>query len=376
MILHDACLVDRPGSWNILVKNGRIISIYEGNVHDPEEKVHWDANGCLAIPGFINAHDHLDFNVFPQLGAGHYHNYREWGPRVQKENQELVKKVLQIPQSIRTRWGMYKNLLNGFTTVINHGATLKIEDPLVDVFQEYESLHSPGFEKKWKRKLNNPFKLKIPVVIHAGEGIDETASGELGSLLKFNFFKRQVIVVHGVAMNTRQAENFKGLVWCPASNMFLFGKTADVPQLLDKTTVVFGTDSTLTSSWNAWEQFRLALKTAMIPSSELLNMLGTNAVKLFGLKDKGVIREGSWADLFLIKNDKDIFENNPEDIQMVIKKGEVLVADPCYAPGLVQSNYSRISYGSGLKYVFGKLEDLTGEIKKHYPEASIPFTIV
>lgn len=376
MILHDVCLREHPGYWNILIRNGRISSVYQGNVHEPAEKVHLDGAGNLALPGFINSHDHLDFNLFPQLGTSQYRNYREWGPAIQSANRELIDRILKIPQITRTRWGIYKNLLNGFTTVVNHGAPLKIEEQLIDVFQEYESLHSPGFERKWKRKLNNLFKIKTPLVIHAGEGIDEYASNELDKLTRFNFFKRKIIVVHGVAMVPQQAVSFRGLVWCPASNLFMFGKTAAINQLKEATTVVFGTDSTLTSPWNAWEHFRSALQTGMSDPGELLDMLGMNAASLFGLKDKGSLTEGAIADIILINNRKDLFENNPADFFALVKKGEIKMADEKLASGLIQSHYSRISFNGQIKFVYGNIAGLVTKIRTVFPEAIIPFDVI
>ena len=34
---------------------------------------------ALIFPELINSHDHLDFNLFPQMGDRFYTNYTEWG---------------------------------------------------------------------------------------------------------------------------------------------------------------------------------------------------------------------------------------------------------------------------------------------------------
>src|SRR5580658_8232205 len=78
-------------------------------------------NGALAFPGLINSHDHLDFNLFPSLGNKKYNNYTEWGTDIHANNKAAIEPILKIPQPLRTQWGIYKNLLNGFTTVVNHG---------------------------------------------------------------------------------------------------------------------------------------------------------------------------------------------------------------------------------------------------------------
>jgi len=60
------------------------------------------------------------------------------------------------------------------------------------------------------------------------------------TLTKWNLLNRDVVGIHGVAMNAEQAKKFKALVWCPASNYFLLNKTADVNKLKNNTTICFG----------------------------------------------------------------------------------------------------------------------------------------
>src|SRR5688572_30558703 len=147
MILHDLRLYGRDGYWNIIIEKNRIAAVNPSN-HSTENKhdIHIYLDGALCLPGFINCHDHLDFNLFSQAGKPFYNSYKEWGPAVQQENKEQIKKILAIPESLRIEWGMIKNLLNGFTTVINHGKKIKAPARWIDVYQQAQSLHSVGFE--------------------------------------------------------------------------------------------------------------------------------------------------------------------------------------------------------------------------------------
>ena len=70
---------------------------------------------------------------------------------------QTINAVLKIPKHLRTQWGLYKNLLNGVTTVINHGERLNITDALITVLQENYSLHSIQFEKNWRIKIEQYF---------------------------------------------------------------------------------------------------------------------------------------------------------------------------------------------------------------------------
>ena len=67
-------------------------------------------------------------------------------------------------------------------------------------------------------------------------------------------------------MNVQQAKAFEALIWCPDSNFFLLNTTAKVDKLKKEVAILFGTDSTVSANWNAWEQIRLAQKTKMFAS--------------------------------------------------------------------------------------------------------------
>jgi hypothetical protein len=172
----------------------------------------------FAFPGLINSHDHLDFNLFPALGHRIYSNYKEWGNDIHVQSANTIQEVLQVPLHLRTQWGVYKNLLNGVTTVVNHGDKLDIPDELINVYQDSFVLHSVQFEKNWKWKLNRPFRGTKTLTMHVGEGTDDLARKEIDELIRWNLFKRKMTGIHGVAMTIKQADDFKALVWCPASN--------------------------------------------------------------------------------------------------------------------------------------------------------------
>src|ERR1700743_1872333 len=128
-----------------------------GSAQPSTDNAQIDFNGALVFPGLINSHDHLDFNLFPLMGNKIYRNYTEWGRDIHANNTAVMRAVLQVPQEPRPFWGLYKNLLNGFTTVVNHGDRLTTDNSLIDVFQECHCLHSVGFERNWIWKLNQPF---------------------------------------------------------------------------------------------------------------------------------------------------------------------------------------------------------------------------
>ena len=72
------------------------------------------------MPGLINAHDHLEFNLYARLGRGPYPNAGAWARDVYLPNESPVQEQLRIPKGIRLIWGGLKNLLSGVTTVCHH----------------------------------------------------------------------------------------------------------------------------------------------------------------------------------------------------------------------------------------------------------------
>lgn len=380
MILHDVCLHGAAERKHIHITNGiiRAITTRREMLDSLQNEERLELDGALALPGFINSHDHLDFNLFPQLGNRVYTNYTEWGRDIHQSDAAIVAAVKKIPLSLRIQWGLYKNLLNGFTTVVNHGEYLQTGNELVNVFQDCYSLHSPAFEKNWVLKLNHPLRNRKPFVMHIGEGTDEAAGSEIDNVIRSNFFTRRIIAVHAVAMNKEQAASFAAITWCPASNFFLLGKTASVELLKQGVKIIFGTDSTLTSSWCAGNHFRTALDTGMVDEGELLNMLTDIPAQIWGLENRGRVEEGMRADLLIMESSNTVFKGMPAGLLLVINGGEIrLLAENIHQLKQLPEteNFERLVIGGKTILVKPGIIKLAKEILPFYPAAEIPFDI-
>ena len=381
MLLNNVTMVNQCTPVNIAVSNEKIISVANDNAADyPGEVI--QLSGAIAFPGLINSHDHLDFNCFAPLGQKIYNNYTEWGRHIHRDYKKEINAVLQIPKALRIAWGIYKNLLAGVTTVVNHGDELEIQPALITVHQQSQNLHSVQFQKDWKLKLNNPFLKKKVCVIHTGEGVDDQSAAEIDELLQWNLLKRKLIGVHAVAMNGRQAKGFSGIVWCPQSNRVLLDRHADILQFKEKTRVVFGTDSTLTGNWNIWQHLRLARSLNMTKDAELFEMVTGSAARLWQT-NSGELQAGKDADIIIAKTNNgssawnDLFSINPSSLQLVMQKGKIRLFDddlmPQLAKGILQpANFSRITIDGTAKWVEGNLPALMHGIRSHYPPFALP----
>lgn len=372
MILHDISVYGTPGKKHLYITGGiiRQIAATRNELKGIRNTRHLELDGCIALPGFINSHDHLDFNCYPACGNGQYKNYTVWGPDIQQTHAGIIAEVKKIPLPLRIQWGLYKNLLGGFTTVVNHGEKLDTRDELISVQQDHYALHSPSFEKNWAWKLNKPFRNKRPFVMHIGEGTDAAAHDEINSVIRKNYLKRKIIAIHGVAMDEKQATAFEGLVWCPASNDFLLGATAPVQSLKKKMNIVFGTDSTLTAPWGSDAHFDIALASGQVTEEELTAMLTLNAARLWKLKDRGELKEGMRADIVVLKQHHQLFTRFTDNLQMVICGGEPSVsAIPPENP--VDSD--RILLNEKVFFVKKGIRDLFSAIRDRYKQFTSPF---
>jgi cytosine/adenosine deaminase-related metal-dependent hydrolase len=382
MVLNNLRLAGYAAPQSLYIQDGYIQ--YLGAAENPGPGcLTLDFDEAFAFPGLINSHDHLDFNCFPALGNHAYPNYVEWGKDIHTHNKEAIEPVLKIPRALRVQWGIYKNLLNGITTVVNHGPALPVSDALITVFQQCYCLHSVRLEKNWRYKLNYPGHAGLPFVIHIGEGTDQLARQEIDELIRWNIFRRPLIGVHGVAMSARQAAKFQALVWCPDSNLFLLGKTAPIGELKAHTPILFGTDSTLSGSWNLWQQLRLAQATGLATTQELLDMLTVRPAQVWNLPHAGHLAPGRQADIVVAraKGAPLVSENfallNPEDLLLVLHQGEVIMFDASLFQAMKRQNrglacFSSIAIGQARKFVKGNLPALLEEITRYHPGINFP----
>lgn len=332
-----------------------------------------ELDGSLVFPGLVNSHDHLDFNLFPQLGDKTYNNYTEWGNYIHTNYKQEIEAVLKVPLALRVSWGIFKNLLCGVTTVVNHGEHLSVKNAPITIEQGH-SIHSVRFEKRWKLKLNNPFKRKMPAMIHIGEGSDYLASKEIDELNQWNLLGKKLIGIHGIAMTAEQAGKFEALIWCPESNYFLFNKTARIDHLKKHTRILFGTDSTLTGNWNIWDHIRLARKTQMLTDAELYRSVypGGNLCQSSHVNGGTMVvtKKKPLADAF-----ESFYATDPADILLVTHQGHVRLFDASVfkqLKGINLNNFSQVAINGSCKYIEGNLPGLMKQIKNYYPEAAFP----
>ena len=326
------------------VRGARIESICMPSFGEPaqmtDDKVILDLPGYMVLPGLINAHDHLDFALFPQLGHGPYRNWREWAADIYRPDQPPVEDHLRVPRELRFRWGGLRNLFCGVTTVSQHDRYLTHvlgPDFPVHVPSQYGWVHSVADpEKVTEQFLKTP--PDWPFIIHLAEGTDQVAEREFDLLESLVPLNERVVLVHGVGLTSRQREREAnagtGVVWCPCSNLRTLGRTLSVEAIRELPNVALGTDSPLTANCDLLDQLRFVHSEMGAPAPFLYELVTSRAARLLRLDSRlGSLQAGGAADLIMVRDRErtpadTLVDLSWKDIELVVQAGRIMLLSP------------------------------------------------
>lgn len=305
-----------------------------------------DLGGDRLLPGLINGHDHLQLNNFPRLKfRDRYADAGEWiGELEARRGSHLaLAAAAAVPRERRLRLGALKNLLAGVTTVLHHDPLypeLLDADFPVRVLSGYGWSHSLGVAGidavVRSHRDTEPTRLWF---IHAGEGVSEVAAREFSTLEAAGCLTANTRLIHGVAFGEAQCRRLvelgAGVIWCPASNEFLFGETLRSKELIASGRLALGSDSRLTGSRDLLEELQVAHDTGLVPVEDLEPLVTRVAARLFGLHDRGTLEPGSLADLLVLPADLPLWRAARADIRCVLLGGRMMYGDADYARQLM-----------------------------------------
>jgi hypothetical protein len=261
------------------------------------------------MPGLINAHDHLEFSLFPRMADPPYRNYIEWGTDIHNKFPDLIAMHRAVPKELRLWWGGIRNLLCGATTVSHHNPLwpeLKKEDFPVRVVQEYGWGHSLalGGDLRAARSATPEGRAFI---VHACEGVDQQAREELWGLARLGLLDANTVLVHGLAIDCKgvalMQERRASLIVCPSSNKFLFGQFPNIMLLGKIEKLALGSDSPLTAEGDLLDEIRFAMRFCGIPPETAYRMVTEAPASILCLDHgEGFIRASGRGDLIAIRD--------------------------------------------------------------------------
>jgi 5-methylthioadenosine/S-adenosylhomocysteine deaminase len=323
--------------------------------------------GGIIVPGFIDLHNHLTWNLLPRWRPNkEFANRYEWQQSTIYQialvtpHGELFKKNLGCDMN---RYAEVKAIVQGETSVVGSLGSEKCIEGLarnLDYFSELES-NALGSEKL--RYEVFPLELQSSVadgirnaldkqelkafIVHLAEGkpTDASAAREFRMLKAQGFLRPGVSIIHGGALKQTDFKELSagrvGLIWSLRSNLELYGATTDVASALrEHVKIALSPDWSPTGSNGMLEELKFSAiwnqgqVPAVFTSAELVRMATGYPAQLAGLADKiGTLAPGYYADLLVVKSkEKDPYEAllhaSPRDVELVIVGGEPVYGNP------------------------------------------------
>jgi cytosine/adenosine deaminase-related metal-dependent hydrolase/SAM-dependent methyltransferase len=371
---------------NVAIEDGRIAFLKSTTARPPDRASHErrgvDLSGFLLLPGLVNAHDHLEFALFPRLGRGSYRNFVEWAGDIHHPDESPVREHRAVSKSTRLWWGGIRNLLCGVTTVCHHNPYVEgVFDSsfAVRLLRDFSWAHSVamdhGLVQKQKASPSDQ-----PFIIHLAEGLDEQSAAEIFRLAEQGALNEHTVIVHGLGLDEEGLSLLRSvgaaLVWCPTSNVFMFGRTHDCKMLRSLPRLALGSDSPLTAAGDLLDEIRFASGTVGLGADELYSLVTTRAAEVLRLKSgEGTIRVGSLADFIAVRDDGGspahrLATLTYRDVEFVVIGGQVQLASAAVLarlPRLIRTGLRPLDIDGEIRWIRAPLNRLFAEARNHLP---------
>ena len=311
-------------------------------------------SGSYIYPALINVHDHMRGNYLPRVGPKGDAFYVNWSPwdndlkssGVYDERSHLNVETMYFLSA-------YKNLFSGVATVNDHFPH-KFNEPHIPhlpvrVLREYCLAHEcSSYDLKWGEGIEVEHARAVerdwPFITHLEEGFDAESQDGVGVLERAGALDERDLLVHCIGFSDEDLRKVRRagatVVWCPASNVFMFNLTCKIRKMLRSgINVALGTDSTHTGSVNLLSEMKFARKVYRdlygedLPAKTLVDMVTLNPAKAFRMEGRaGALETGMLADIAVFKaKAEEPYESlcraESRDLELLVLAGEPVYGD-------------------------------------------------
>jgi 5-methylthioadenosine/S-adenosylhomocysteine deaminase len=336
-----------------MVIEGDTITCVAADCPEPPNASIFTVTDGYIYPGFVDAHNHVAYNVLPKWTPPKlYVNRGQWQRATAYKNFKKPYADLKDTHKLfceMVKWGEMKALVSGVTSIqgTSPGQTC-IRTLVRNVENQNELgvaashirtyiLDIRGFDSVINWNLTKSF------VVHVAEGVstDQPSRQEFQILKQKGLLRAETAIVHGTAFGDAEfAEMGQAgtkLIWSPQSNRALYGETTNIPLALKHGVAVsLGVDWNPSGSDDIFGELRVAAEfndeqfNGVIPNTDWIKMITSNPAKALALETRvGRLAPSLKADVTVLRAratdpHRSLLANHPEDIEMVWVGGDLL----------------------------------------------------
>jgi len=379
VVTMDAQLTVVPNG-RVLIRNEKIVAVLKATEPIPAEfaSALTIETGGYILPGLIDLHNHVEFNVLPVWNVPKlYSNRYQWtGDKTYRpdimhpKNLLTEKKYLNWSDEV-VKYGEVKALLGGTTAIQgtpNSTGTRFLVRNVENRNFNRDRVYARALtidEERWQNDLPTGLLRKMDQglvdawIVHLAEGTDEKSRGEFATLKRLKLLRDVTVIIHGTALTASEfgemAQAGAKLVWSPLSNLLLYGKTTDIKAAFAAQVLVcLGADWSPSGSKNLLAEIKVAHEYDKakwghcLTDIELVKMVTINPAVALGWDDQvGRLKAGYHADIAVFrKNKSDPYRNLIEaierDVALVVVDGTPYYGDRAFMQKLKGQDFESL----------------------------------